>query len=233
MPITTIFFDVGGTLVHPDLEQLMAPLLAYVTPTPEQIRTADCAAKHASRPDGDHGAAHISSNQGHWDVYFSTLLRELDGTDGLANINKEELLTELVARAGNSSFWTRVDPVAAPTLKRLQREYRMAVISNADGRIRQVLAQAGLDGFFETITDSGLVGCEKPDPRIFRAALEAMGAEPGESLYIGDIYAVDYQGAAALGMHAVLMDPSGAYCGWDVPRLDSLGELPGWLQSGC
>lgn len=231
MAIKTLFFDVGGTLIHPDLSQLMAPLLAYVTPNPEQIRMADHAAKRAFRPNGDDAAGSTSSNQGHWDVYFRTLLGSLDGTLTEAGCDKQDLLAELVARANNSSFWTKVDPAAAPTLERLRPDYPLAVISNADGRIRQVLERAGLARFFGHITDSGLVGCEKPDPRIFHAALQAASAEASESLYIGDIYVVDYQGATEVGMHAVLMDQSGAFKGWSVPRLNSLSELPAWLKS--
>jgi putative hydrolase of the HAD superfamily len=231
MAIRTIFFDVGGTLVHPDLSQLMAPLFACVTPTDEQIKVADRAAKHAAHLDDDRAAAARSSNQGHWDVYFRTLLNEMNGSLEQAGSDKDALLAELVARANNSSFWTKADPMAAPTLEHLRQEYRLAVISNADGRINQVLARAGLVGYFNHITDSGLVGCEKPDPRIFRAALEAEGAEAAESLYIGDIFAVDYQGATGAGLHAVLLDPGGTYCGWDIPRLNSLDELPEWVKS--
>lgn len=231
MAIKTIFFDVGGTLIHPDLCQLMAPLFAQVTPTEEQLKVAESAAKHAARPDEDRVAEDRSSNQGHWDVFFRALLNELNGSLEQAGSDRDALMAELVARANNSSFWTKADPVAATTLERLRREYRLAVISNADGRIRQVLERAGLAGFFESITDSGLVGCEKPDPRIFRAALEAEGADPSESLYIGDIFAVDYEGATGVGMHAVLLDPRGTYCGWDVARLDSLDQLPEWVKS--
>jgi HAD superfamily hydrolase (TIGR01549 family) len=110
-------------------------------------------------------------------------------------------------------------------LARLRRDYRLAVISNADGRILEVLRRAGVAAYFERIIDSGQVGYEKPDRRIFQAALEAMGAAAGESLYVGDIYAVDYRGATGVGMKAVLIDPMGVYREWQVPRVESLAEL--------
>ena len=47
--------------------------------------------------------------------------------------------------------------------------------------------------------DSALVGVEKPDPAIFRAALEALGVAPEEALYVGDLYEVDVVGARAAG----------------------------------
>ncbi|MFB3814328.1 MAG: HAD family hydrolase [Terriglobales bacterium] len=225
MPITTIFFDVGGTLLYPDMGRMLAPLLARVQPTAEQLAAADRAAKYSCPLNGDDGPAASAlplkaTNKGHWQVFFETLLAE---------VGHHELLTELAARASDSSYWTLVDPAAPAALAALQRDYKLAVISNADGRIREVLARAGLAGYFDQITDSGLVGYEKPHPRIFQAALEATGSNPNEGLYIGDIYAIDYRGATAAGMHAVLIDPAGVYRDWDAPRIASLRELPAWV----
>ena len=54
---------------------------------------------------------------------------------------------------------------------------------------------------------SGIVGVEKPDPRIYEAALEAAGGvAPGEALHIGDSLRKDYAPARSLGMHALLLD---------------------------
>jgi HAD superfamily hydrolase (TIGR01509 family) len=223
MAITTIFFDVGGTLVHPDMEALLAPLLATVQPSAEQLATADRAAKFCLAQNRQSGDSQ-SHNRGHWRIYFETLL------DALA-LDRPDLLDELTARAFDSSFWKQLAPGTADILAQLQGHYRLAIISNADGRIRQVLQRAAIDHFFEQIVDSGLVGHEKPDPRIFRAGLERMAVTPAESLYIGDIYGIDYRGATGVGMSAVLLDSERVYREWAVPRLDALGELPGWIAA--
>jgi putative hydrolase of the HAD superfamily len=99
------------------------------------------------------------------------------------------------------------------------------VISNADGRIEDVLTRCGIASCFRTITDSGLVGYEKPHPEIFRQALQTMNAKPEESLYVGDVYSVDYLGATSAGMQAILMDVPGAYRDKGAPRVESLEEL--------
>ncbi len=112
---------------------------------------------------------------------------------------------------------------ALPTLG--VERYRIAVISNADGRIEDVLRRCGIVGCFRTITDSGLVGYEKPHPEIFRKAMLSMNAAPEESLYVGDVYSVDYLGATGAGMQAMLMDVAGAYRDKGVPRVESLAEL--------
>jgi len=228
--ITTIFFDVGGTLIHPDIARLIEPLLQQVQPQAEHLAAAECAAKRAQLRHGDGWRPEEAAgpgthagpvNKGYWQVFFETLLDQLDCG--------RELLATLTARAGNSDYWSRVDPSAAATLKHLRSEFRLAVISNADGRIDAVLERAGLHHFFEIIVDSGLAGYEKPDPRIFQAALQQMAAQPAHSVYVGDVYAIDYCGARNAGMHAVLLDPNGVYRDWRVARLASLPELPDWL----
>jgi putative hydrolase of the HAD superfamily len=78
---------------------------------------------------------------------------------------------------------------------------------------------------FRTITDSGLVGHEKPHPEIFRQALKSMNAAPEDSLYVGDVYSVDYLGAEGADMQAILMDVPGAYRDKGAPRVESLAQL--------
>jgi putative hydrolase of the HAD superfamily len=99
------------------------------------------------------------------------------------------------------------------------------VISNADGKIAEVLTTCGIADCFRTITDSGIVGYEKPHPAIFEAALRELNARPEESLYVGDGYSIDYVGATNAGMQATLLDVSGAYRETSHSRVESLKEL--------
>jgi putative hydrolase of the HAD superfamily len=94
-----------------------------------------------------------------------------------------------------------------------------------------VLERCGIADCFLNITDSGLVGYEKPRAEIFEAALREMGARPEESLYVGDVYSVDYLGATGAGMQAMLFDVAGAYGEKGVPRVESLEELGGILSA--
>ncbi|MFZ0772569.1 MAG: HAD-IA family hydrolase, partial [Candidatus Sulfotelmatobacter sp.] len=75
-----------------------------------------------------------------------------------------------------------------------------------------------------------IVGVEKPRAEIFEAALSQMKAQADESLYVGDVYSVDYVGARNAGMQAVLLDVSGAYRDRDLPRVESLTQLETWLR---
>lgn len=103
-------------------------------------------------------------------------------------------------------LWSSVAERSAESLQKLRDAgLRLGVVSNSDGRVEQALQAAGLRHYFDVVIDSALVGVEKPDPRIFHAALEALEVAPEEALYVGDLYEVDVVGAQAAGMQAVLL----------------------------
>ena len=66
----------------------------------------------------------------------------------------------------------------------------------------------GLGRYFDHLSVSALSGYAKPDPRLFREALEALGVSPEEAVHVGDAEA-DLLGAEAVGMRALLFDPLG------------------------
>src|SRR5262249_11896798 len=96
-------------------------------------------------------------------------------------------------------------------LARLARHHRLGIVSNFYGNLRAVCADAGLIPVLGVIADSTAVGCSKPDPRIFRHALDALGVLPGEAAFVGDSRPRDMEGARALSMpHVWLVDPAAA-----------------------
>jgi putative hydrolase of the HAD superfamily len=142
----------------------------------------------------------------------------------------EPTLAQLIANTQNSANWDQILPGTRESLLRIQGQYSIAVISNSDGRIDAVLDRCGIRDCFASVTDSGNVGHEKPHPAVFEAALNQMKADPADSLYVGDLYSVDYVGARKAGMDAVLLDVSGAYRDKEFPRVASLAELQAWLD---
>ncbi|MBI3989199.1 MAG: HAD-IA family hydrolase [candidate division NC10 bacterium] len=111
-------------------------------------------------------------------------------------------------------LWNVPNPQAPAVLEELKGEGSMlGVVSNSDGSVERLLQQAGLADFFSFILDSGDVGVEKPDPRIFRLALERAGVKPERAVHIGDFYSVDVLGAQAAGVRGILLDPVGAWAG--------------------
>jgi putative hydrolase of the HAD superfamily len=87
----------------------------------------------------------------------------------------------------------------------------LGVITNGERPFQQrKLDRCGLTPYMEHIIASGEVGFTKPDPRIFAAACERFGVEPGDAMYVGDRFATDALGAAAAGLTGVWLDRAGA-----------------------
>jgi putative hydrolase of the HAD superfamily len=116
-------------------------------------------------------------------------------------------------------LWTAVEPRAARALARARAAgLRTAVISNSNGTVRTILERLGLTRDLDFVIDSGEVGVEKPDPAIFRLALERAGVAPAEAVYVGDLYSVDVLGARAAGIQAILVDPGRCWGARDCRR---------------
>jgi putative hydrolase of the HAD superfamily len=215
-PLKTIFFDVGNTLLFPNWDRILAALhQRNVLPTLDQLQSFERKTKNEFDAILESGSA---VDHGFWYMFYAHLMESLE-------IEDPPLLDQLVADTRISANWCIIRPGARDALLRLANKNRLGVISNADGKIAQVLERCGIADCFEVIIDSGIVGSEKPHPAIFAAALRAMRSAPGESLYVGDIYSVDYLGAKATGMEAILMDVCGAYREKEWPRVESLEEL--------
>ncbi len=108
----------------------------------------------------------------------------------------------------------------------------MAVVSNADGTVDQILDAAGVCQVGPgahvpvlAIVDSGAIGIAKPDPATFIPALEALGTDPARTLHVGDSVHYDVRGARAAGMAAVHFDPRGLCRADDHPHIAALTDL--------
>lgn len=213
--VRAIFFDAGGTLMFPDRQRTLAPLHAHgISFTEEQIHSAERAARRYRD-----ASAHLpvpNVDRQYWVTYYQTLLGET---------GDEALVSELVDATQNSGNWSYVLPGTRHHLVGLKRNYRLAVISNSDGRISKAFERVGLADCFEAIIDSGNVGHQKPSPLIFQAALNTLGVPAAESVYVGDVYSIDYLGAKSVGMQAILIDPYGTYSSNGVPCIRKLDEL--------
>lgn len=84
-----------------------------------------------------------------------------------------------------------------------QLQLPKVLVSNFYGNIATVLHEYGLDGIFETIVESAVVGVRKPDPRIFTLGVEALGLQPGEVVVVGDSINKDIIPARAAGCQTI------------------------------
>jgi putative hydrolase of the HAD superfamily len=83
------------------------------------------------------------------------------------------------------------------------------LVSNFYGNLRAVLQDFGLTRYFAHVIDSTEVGIRKPDPAIFRLAIERMGLQPEEVTVVGDSYRKDIEPALSLGCKAIWVKGSG------------------------
>lgn len=115
----------------------------------------------------------------------------------------------------------------------------VAVVSNNNGTAEEQLRHFGIcqvgPGPLPGVTlvvDSALVGVAKPDPAIFRPALEALGTAAARTLYVGDTVHADVHGAVAAGMPVVQLDPYDLHADFDHVRLPDVGALADLLLTG-
>lgn len=212
-----VLFDAGNTLVFLDYARLAKAIGdALGMPLTEvglkrHGGAAARAMEQASMTDRERGT-----------VFLLTLFE----LAGVPPDRTEDLKTALLEMHSRMHLWGATEPGTVEALERLRTAgVRLAVISNSDGRAAAALEAGGLLEQFEFVIDSGEVGVEKPDPRIFRIALERMGVSAAEALYVGDLYEVDVVGARAAGLDVVLLDPSGEHAGRDVRTVRSVVEL--------
>jgi putative hydrolase of the HAD superfamily len=88
----------------------------------------------------------------------------------------------------------------AAVLEALARRYRLGIVSNFYGNLARVCADCGVDRLFDVIIDSAEVGVCKPDPAIFRCALDGLRLSPADALFVGDSAPRDMAGARAAGL---------------------------------
>lgn len=228
--LTTLFLDVGNTLNSVDFPWICDELgKCGISCGIEELRRAEAKA----RPAISEGVKHLSHEDGNsvFRFYLRTVLGNVASIGEMPASDLGELVAGLepVLRPPGSvaaDLWSYVLPGVDDALGRLkQAGLRLAVVSNADGTVEHALSKQGLRDHFEIVVDSRRVGFEKPDPRIFQYALDAMGVTAQETLHIGDMFDVDIVGARSVGLHALLIDPFGDWDHVDCDRLRDLSEL--------
>jgi len=154
--------------------------------------------------------------------------RALDGRDSetVAQIRREccgifldalaaELAVDRYLPDFLGSFQFEPEPEAVEVLTDLRRrDLAIAVVSNWDCSLDETLAQLGLTELVDLVITSAEAGAAKPDPRIFRCALERLAVTPQRALHIGD-EECDRDGAIATGMLFAPAPLATAFEGWE------------------
>ena len=164
--------------------------------------------------------------------------RDMEAVDDLRDRCAEEIQRELALdeldhatarEAMLAALRFRAFPDALPLLRTLrERGVRAVAASNWDASLPEGLERTGLAPYLDGAVSSAVVGAAKPDPAVFRAALELAGCEAGEAFHVGDSLQGDVEGARAAGVRVALLDRHGVIARPPpgVPKLSSLDEVP-------
>ena len=211
-PVRAIFFDAGNTLIRMDYVAIAGALARHgVRTTPEDLERAEWRARVRLDTEvlSPLGRAASTENRSIADRYLGFVLAEAGVRDDAVVAAVAEWRRTYRPPVG---LWTVVEPAAEAALAHVrQAGVAAAVISNSNGSVASILESLGLGRYLDFVIDSGEVGVEKPDPRIFRLAVERAGVVAEDAVYIGDYYSVDVLGARAAGLDAILLDPGACW----------------------
>lgn len=232
-PIDAVLIDVGGVLVLPN-EDLVADALARIGHDVDRTRLPVAhyhgAAALEHWPDTEDGTHRDAAVYGAFNEAYARAV-------GVPSALLEKARRALDEVFGHIDMWTHPAPGAREGLEALSRtDRRLAIVSNANGQVEDVLADLGLCQVgpgggveLDAIIDSHLVGVAKPHPRIFHLALERVGVEPERAIHVGDVVGADVEGARGAGVTPVHFDPYRLCAGDDHAHTASLVELAGRL----
>ena len=201
-----VLFDAGNTLLRMDY----AAIAGYLhgrgrAVTVDLIEDAEMRAR--VRLDAELARGGSTEGRPAQDLYLTWLL------EGVGVTEPGEIEAAAAWRRGYNApagLFCKADSEALPALRRVRSAGLVAgVVSNSNGWVRALLDGAGLAAHLDFVIDSGVVGFEKPDPRIFRLGLEAAGVPAHDAVYVGDLYSVDVVGSRGAGLRPILLDPRG------------------------
>ena len=191
-------FDFGQTLAELDFEFLGRRLgergVAF------DARAAAANSKHAWEVYG------AKKSDGHAEAWRAMIEAQLTG-GGVAREASVELVAWLWHGQPRQNLWRRPIPGMIELVRELKRAgTAIAIISNSEGHLAELVAELGWARDFDVVVDSGRLGIDKPDPRIFAYACAELGVVTHELLHVGDAWEADVLGAVGAAASAVWFD---------------------------
>jgi putative hydrolase of the HAD superfamily len=204
MPMKAVLFDLGLTLIHTaSFPEIYKQILARfgVTVSLDTIVRA----QKETEGEVDTSIYDESQRKEFWINYNTSLLKKLGVKEN----------TVFIASHIDELWWTyshvQVYPDVEPTLSGLRAKgLKLGLVSNGFQQdLNHVLGKLELKCCFDSVVCIDSCSCAKPDKQIFRYALEQLGIEPSEAVFVGDSIVQDYEGALAVGIKAYLIDREG------------------------
>jgi putative hydrolase of the HAD superfamily len=240
--VDAVVFDVGGVFVirHHEPIRIGMSRAGFALPAdPEAYRRAHHVAVRAVSDLLTETGPVREDGLRTWVRWEQGYLRSL----GVPDDRLDEAVEAMTAEVLNTDVKEVWRQLLAENVQGLHRiiasRMPVAVVSNNNGTAEEQLHHFGIcqvgPGALPDVTivvDSALVGVAKPDPAIFRPALEALGTAPARTLYVGDTVHDDVRGATAAGMPVVQLDPYHLHTDFDHARLPDVLALADSLLGG-
>src|ERR1700719_5085674 len=138
-----------------------------------------------------------NDDKGWWRELVDLVLDQV--APSLSELDRDNFFEIAYEHFAEAGVW-ELYPEVIEVLGQLSPRFELAVISNFDGRLRMILEHLGISKFFKHVFLSSELGADKPDPEIFRRALNLIHRESNEVLHVGDDPERDWKAATAAGL---------------------------------
>jgi putative hydrolase of the HAD superfamily len=199
--IKAIFFDAAGTLIHLPKSvgyhyKFVGERLGLQLDASALDRAfSSCWKQTPVRP--AIAGPREDDDKGWWRDLVDRVLDQC--APGLNELDRDAFFEGAYGHFAEPGVWD-LYPEVSEVLGALHGRFELAVISNFDGRLRMILEHLGISKLFSHVFLSSELGADKPDPEIFRRALELSGAWPNEAWHVGDDPERDWEGASRAGV---------------------------------
>lgn len=204
-----VLWDFDGTLARRDgmWAGALVDALALLGPTTVTVEDLKPGLKDGfpwHRPDR---ILEVTDAAGWWQRLTPMLTRAYE-TAGVPTESARAAVSRVATQFYRIDAWELINGATAALDLTLSHGYANVIVSNHAPELGELVSALGLDRWIDRVITSALVGAEKPNPRIFRHALQITGAG-ADCWMVGDNPIADIQGAQRAGIRAILAD--GAY----------------------
>jgi len=205
--IRAILFDAAGTLFY--LTKTVGDHYAYVGREvgldldAQQLDRAFHTAWQQMPHRPAIGGPRENDDKGWWRNLVGRVFDQVEPS--LSKLDRDNFFEVAYEHFAEAGVW-ELYPEVPEVLEQLRSRFQLAVISNFDGRLRLILQNLGISKYFDHVLISSELGADKPDPEIFRRALEIIHLDANEVLEVGDDPERDWKAAKAAGLLVFRLD---------------------------
>lgn len=210
MPIKAVLFDMFDTLMlieknHEFYSPSLMRMYRFLVSKGVEVPFEKFNNTYVEIRDGLYRKADLNWEEPHFNVRVAETLQKLGYNYDVSHPVVVEATSEF---CDEFMKYVRIDSDAAVVLKKLQKNYRLGIISNfaIPECVHRLLQTAGIEQFFDVIVVSATVNKRKPASEIFESTLRIMGFSASEVVFVGDTIDADVEGSKAVGMKCIYIE---------------------------